>query len=141
MASSFQSGAFQVAAFQLDGVVPPVVVVPRRFGGLTPEAARQADKNREAFDRSQSERRRQLRESIERAFAPVRVVSSVPVPEARRAAIVETVRSEINTAGLAASLAEIERMFDAYQRRRIAEWEAQVERQLEEEAIVLLLAS
>lgn len=76
MASAFQSGAFQVAAFQLDGVVPPVVEpVPEGLGGgghsrPKTRAGIYRFKSGETWEENERERQREREEARKKASSP-----------------------------------------------------------------------
>ena len=107
--------------------------VASRRHGVSPEFAKQADENKRAFEESQRERELALRASIERAFAGEQTAE--PIAEPQRKVMARSVQAEIRLDGYFASLDEIARLLKAYEQALYIERE----RQLEEEAIIMLL--
>lgn len=115
--------------------IEPAPVVRRH--GVSPAYAKKAEANREEFERNQRERELALRASIERAFAQAEGEADISAPgvPVERAEMVRSIQADINLDGFDASLREIGRLLDAYEQ----ELRVLRERQLEEEAIIMLL--
>jgi hypothetical protein len=121
---------------------PPPDPTPEivRGHGVDAYTARRLDENSREFERNQRELEQALRESIERAFAtvsgetaPSEPIARIDPPQRREMAL--AVQADINLDGYSISLAEIGRRLDQYEQALRIERE----RQLEEEAIILLL--
>lgn len=122
------------------GTAPPPVVTQRRHGGVSREYAERAERNARELDAKQRQDREALRQSVENAFnryfgAPA---TSEPIPsitQPQRREMVKAIQADIRVDGFVARLDEIGRMLDQYEQML----RLQRERQLEEEAIIMLL--
>lgn len=123
------------------GTAPPVVI-PRRYGGVSREYAERSDRDAREFDSTQRQKRDALRESVENAFnryfgepAPSEPIPAISQPQRRE--MVRAIQADIRLDGFVARLDEIRLLLDQYEQTLRLDRE----RQLEEEAIVLLLVS
>lgn len=121
------------------GTAPPVVT-QRRRGGVSREYAERAERDAREFEATQRQNRDALRESVENAFnryfgepAPSEPIPAITQPQRRE--MVRAIQADIRLDGFVARLGEIGRLLDQYEQTLRLERE----RQLEEEAIIMLL--